>query len=273
MPRTAKAPKGFYSATEAIKLLGLPRATFFNMVKTGKIKKVVSPGMKDGYYPKAAIDDMVKARELFTIEYATDTTTFERATEDDIQGIYNLCISLWGTRGTYPYEQRLARYKKNPNIFYVLKYVDIVVGFSTIMPITKRAVDEILATGKPGYEVITLDDILPFTPGKPIEYAFLEIAVRDGVPKPKQYAVHLISGTCRVLDDFAREGVVIKKFFAMSRTSDGIGISRKLGFEETPLPPHGEALAFILDIEKASAPLLHTYQQIVKDRHQDVNNM
>ena len=272
MPRTARAPKGFYSATEAIKLLGMPRATFFSMVKAGKIKKVIPPGMKDGYYLKAAIDDMVKARELFTIEYATDSTTFERATEDDIHGIYNLCVSLWGTRGTYPYEQRLARYKKNPNIFYVLKYVDIVVGFTTIMPVTKRAVDEILETGKPGYEVITLDDILPFTADKPIEYVFLEIAVRDGVPKPKQYAVHLISGTSRVLDDLAREGVVIKKFFAMSQTSDGIEISRKLGFEQTPLPSRDETLAFILDAEKADVPLLCTYQQIVKDQHQDVNN-
>jgi len=269
MPRTAKAPKGFYSATEAIKLLGMPRATFFSMVKTGKIKKVIPPGMKDGYYLKAAIDDMVKARELFTLEYASDSTTFERATEDDIQGIYNLCISLWGTRGTYPYEQRLARYRKNPQIFYVLKYVDIVVGFSTIMPVTKRAVDEIMATGKPGYEIITLDDILPFTPNRPIEYVFLEIAVRDGVPKPKQYAMHLISGTSRILDDVAREGITIKKFFAMSRTPDGIGICRKLGFEETPLPPLGGTIAFTLDTENAHIPLLYTYQQIVKSHHDE----
>ncbi len=144
---------------------------------------------------KAAVDDLVKARQLFTLQYATITSVFQKAAEEDIQGIYDVCVSLWGSRGTYPYELRLARWRKNPSIYYVLKYLDIVVGFSTAMPITKRAVDEIMTGEKRAWEAITLDDILPFEPGVPIEYLFLEIAVRDEVPKPRQFGMRLLSGT------------------------------------------------------------------------------
>jgi len=262
MVKTANAPQGFYSATEAIKLLRMPKATFFNMVKTGKIKKVVPPGMTDGYYLKAAIDNLAKARDLFTIQYAADAATFEKATEHDIQGIYDLTVNLWGTRVAAPIENRLARFKRNPDIFYVLKYLDVVVGYVSLIPMAKRAIEATLETGKTGQA--TLEEILPFTPGTTIDYVFGEIAVRDGVPKPKQYAMHLISGSIKVLEDFANEGVIIKNLFATSRTDDGISLSRKFGFKEIPLP-NTDLIAFILDLEHSDNPLLYEYQKIIKE--------
>lgn len=262
MAKTGKAPQGFYSATEAIKNLKVAKSTFYEMIEKGTIKKLVPPGRSDGYYLKAAIDNLVKARELFTMQYATDPPSFERATEEDLKGLYDLTVSLWGTRTAAPYEKRLARYQRNPNIYYVLKYLDVVVGYTAIIPMAKRAVEAIIETGIPGQA--TLDEILAFTPGTTIDYAFMEIAVRDEVPRPKQYAMHLISGTSRILDEFARGNVTIKNLFAISDTSDGIGISRKLGFEEKPLPPNGEMKAFVLNLETSKHPLILEYQKIVK---------
>jgi len=270
--KQAAAPRGFYTAADAIKRLGMARSSFYDLVDKEVVKKVIQPGRSEGYYLKVAIDELAKARELFTIQYATDSATFSKATEKDIRGIYEVALSLWGTQGTYPYEQRLARYKKNPDIYYVLKYTDIVVGFSTLMPITPRSVDEIEETGKPGYEVISLDDILPFTTEEPIEYLFLEIAVRDDVPKPKQYAMHLISGTLNEIEDFARKGVTFKKLWATSRTTNGIDISRKLGFTEKPLPPNGETLVFELDTETSTNPHLAGYQTLIKERERNTKS-
>ncbi len=267
MAKTARAPQGLYSASEAIKRLKVPRSSFYEMIEKGTIKKVTLPGRSDSYYLKAAIDSLAKARELFTAKYATDAPTFSKATEEDIKGIYEVALSLWGTRGTYPYEQRLARYKKNTDIYYVLKYIDIVVGFSTLMPIKPKSVEEILETGKPGYEVIKLDDILPFSTTEPIEYLFLEIAIRDDAPKPKQHAMHLISATSNEIDNFAKKGVTFKKLWATSRTEDGINISKKLGFKETPLPPDGKTIAFELDTETTDNILLKEYKEIVKKRN------
>lgn len=266
MPKSAKAPEGFYSATEAIKKLGLPRSTFYDLVEKRTIKKVVQPGRSDGYYLKVAIDDLAKARHLFTVQYATNTSTFHQATEEDVQGIYELCVSLWGTRGTYPYELRLARYRKNPDIYYVLKYQDFIVGYSTVMPLTQRAVNEIMKGEKKAWEAITLDDIVPYSRGVPIEYVFLEIGVRDEVPKPKQFGMRLLSGTIRALEDLAREGAIIKKLFAVSSASDGIKLCREFGFKEMLLTPEGNRLSFELDIETSTSLYLRDYRQIVQNK-------
>lgn len=266
MPRTTKAPPGFYSASEAIKKLGLPRSTFYDLVEKGTIKKVIPPGRSDGYYLKAAVDDLVKARQLFTLQYANLSSVFQKATEVDIQGIYEVCVCLWGTRGTYPYELRLARYRKNPSIYYVLKYLDIIVGFSTAMPISKRAVDEIMEGNKTAWETITLDDILPFEPDVAIDYLFLEIAVRDEVPKPRQFGMRLLSGTIQALENLARQGSVVKQLFALSSTPDGIELCRELGFVEISLPPDGKRKAFFLEIATSSSPYLRDCQHIIRER-------
>jgi hypothetical protein len=90
--------------------------------------------------------------------------------------------------------------------------------------------------------------------------------VRDDAPKPKQYAMHIISGTSNVLDNFASKGVTFKKLWGTSRTPDGINISRKLGFKETPLPPDGKTLAFELEIETSNNPLLQDYKALIRNR-------
>jgi hypothetical protein len=266
MPRTAKAPPGFYSATEAIKKLGVPHSTFYDMVEKGTIKQIIPPGRKTGYYLKSAIDDLVRAKQLFTLHYATDAPVFQQATEEDIQGIYDVCLSLWGTRGTYPYELRLARYRKNPQIFYTLKYFDIVVGYATVMPITPRAYHEIMQGEKRAWEAIRLDDILPFEPGAVIDYVFLEIGVRDAAPRPKQFGMRLIVGTMDILEELARSGTLVRKLFAVSSTPDGIRICRDFGFKETPLSPDGVRRSFELDLTTAQLPYLQDYQLRLKER-------
>ncbi len=271
MPKSPKAPPGFYSASEAIKKLGLPRSTFYDLVEKGTIKKIIPPGRSDGYYLKIAIDDLAKARQLFTLQYANLTSVFQKAREEDIQGIFDVCVSLWGTRGTYPYELRLARYRKNPSIFYVLKYMDLVVGFSTAMPITKRAVHEIMEGEKRAWEAITLDDILPFEPGVEIDYLFLEIAVRDEVPKPKQFGMRLLSGTIRALEELAKQDSIVKNLFAICSTSDGIELCREFGFAETPIPPDGRRRSFLLEVASSQSTYLRDYQQIIKRQHDKTN--
>jgi len=260
----AIAPKGFYTAAEAMKKLNLRKSTFYDMVERGQIKKIIPPNRSDGFYLKADIDRMAKAQELFLLQYATEPPTFEKAREEDIQGLYDVCLSLWGTRGTYSYDLRLARYRKNPDIFYVLKYAGIVVGYATVMPITKRAVDEIVQKGARAWQAITLDDILPFTTEEPVEYVFVEVAVRDDLPNQTQFAVHLILGTISAMEELAERGVIIKKIFAVSSSPDGIRSARKLGFEETLITPDSNRWAFFLDTEKSNSPVLKNYQRIVR---------
>jgi len=113
---------------------------------------------------------------------------------------------------------------------------------------------------------ITLDDIVLYTRGVPIEYAFLEIGVRDEVPKPKQCGMRLLSGTIRALEDLVKEGVIIKKLFAVSSVADGIKLCREFGFKEIPLTSEGNRLGFELDIETSTSLYVRDYRQIVQEK-------
>ncbi|MBA2287321.1 MAG: helix-turn-helix domain-containing protein [Ktedonobacteraceae bacterium] len=265
MVKVANAPRNFYTASQAIKKLGMPRNTFFNYVRSGKIKKVVPPGQKEGYYLKADIDKLAQARELFTLEYAadTDTSTFERATEEDMRAIYELCVHLWGVMGTPSYEARLGEYKANPYTYYVVKQDGIVVGFLSLTPFKEESLKAFM--GETYEHVIEgPGSIEPFVSGKPIESLFLDIGVRRGLRKGTKYGMRLIQGGIEVLEDFAKQGNIVKKLVATSSVPDGINLCKGLGFKELPLLPGSARHRFELDLETSNLPHLKKYQGIVK---------
>jgi hypothetical protein len=267
MAKTGKAPRGFYSATEVMKKLGIASSTLYHYVETGKIKRVVPPDKRDGYYIKADIDKMVKAKELFMLQYATDTTVFEMAQEEDIAGITDLCIELFGKNGTASYETRLAQYHKNPEIFYVLKQDDLIVGYVGIFPLKQEAIERIMSgvaesTFRTG--LLTPENINQFKPGE-ADHVFLVLGVRQGVAKSTIYGSRVIAGAIEVFEHLARRGVIIKKLYGTSRTQDGIRIAKGLGFKRvTSVAEEDDLLRFELDLATAKSPLFHKYQNIVK---------
>lgn len=267
MAKISKAPKNFYTAAEAAKKLGLPKTTFFQQVREGKIKKVVPPGQVEGYYPKTEIDKMAKARELFILEYASEPSTFARATEEDIKDIHALCMDLFGVTGTPSYETMLSWQQKNPYTYHVLKQEGIVTGYIGFLYLSSETVHHIMAETLPELPSPPATEVLPFTPDTPIDGLFAGIAVRQDLP-PKRariHGLHLIMGGIEVLEDFARKGMPVRKLYATSRSSDGIKLSRKLGFQETTY--EGDPIhRFEVDLETSDSPLLKEYRKIIKQR-------
>lgn len=259
MVKRAKAPSGFYSSTEAMRKLGMVRSSFYDMVEKGKIKRIIPPGRSDGYYPKVDIDRMAKAKELFILEYTQEPSTFEQAKEKDIEGLYDVCKTLW--RNTPSYETRLEWYKKNPEMYYIVKQDNIIVGFLGITPIKRETLEKMME--RPGLNETT-EDILVFEDGVPIHGVFLEIGVRSDIPINKKYGRHLIEGGFSVLEKFATRGISIEKAYAHSRTPDGIRLCRKMGFKEIPPAEGDNKVRFELELDVSSYPLLRNYQEIVK---------
>ncbi|HEY0754008.1 MAG TPA: hypothetical protein VGD98_08620, partial [Ktedonobacteraceae bacterium] len=251
------APNGLYTASEAIRKLRLPATTFHSYVKSGKIKKVVPPGRTEGYYEKAYIDEMAKASELFMVQYASEPATFSVATREDAQGIYNVIASLWGTLHTTPVETRLTWYEVNPEIDYVVKQEGIVTGYVTIMPMKQEPLQKLMRGQIRGWD-IKPDDILPFTPGTPLE-CYTGAAVRSGVYKPEKYGMRLLAGVLDRLNGYAQKGIFIKRLYAVSDTPDGVKLCRDLGFKEEP-PAQGSTFnQFILDSEESTSPFIEEY--------------
>jgi hypothetical protein len=272
MARQRKPAKGLYTAGEAIRKLRMPQATFHHYVKIGKIKKVTLPGKTEGFYEKAYIDKMARASELFALQYATDSSTFSVATPEDAQGIYEVIASLWGTLFTTPVERRLSWYLKNPEIDYVVKQDDIVTGYTTIMPLKQETIEQLMNGKIRGWD-ITSEDILPFTPGIPLN-CYTGAAVRAGVYRPERYGMRLIMGTIETMQELASKGVFIQKLYALSDTPDGVKLSRGLGFEEEPPAPGSTLRRFILDLETSDSPYAEEYRSALNTKgnqngHQD----
>jgi hypothetical protein len=254
--RTNKIPEGFYSAAQAIKKLKIPRSTFYTL----DIEKVFAPGRKDAYYPKAVVDDMVRARELFLIQYATKPATFARAVMEDIEAIYDVAVSLWGTTGTIDIETRKKRYQRNSDMDYVVKQDGVIVGFISLMPLKHETIEKLMNGNIRGWDV-TPDDILPFSPGVPLECFVMAIAVRAGVSKREKYGMRLYVGAIHALGDLARKGVTIDKIYATSNTPDGIKACRDLGFEELEPLPGMSRKRFLMETATSPSLLLEEYRQ------------
>jgi len=100
---------------------------------------------KEGYYPKAEIDKMIRAKELFILQYATDTSFFDKAEESDIEKITELGIEIFGKHGSPNYQTRLAQFHANSDIFYVLRQDELIVGYLGLFPLKHEAREAIMA--------------------------------------------------------------------------------------------------------------------------------
>lgn len=282
MVKRAKAPSGFYTAQEAMQRLGLPKGTFFYQVKTGKIKKTMPPRGSEGYYKKEEIDKMAHDKALFTLIHSIEPVTFSRVeTEDDIRGIVDLCIDIYGQGGTPSYDARVEIWRKNPYVYYIVKQEGIVVGYISLIwfddealrilmgPSPKQA--RMTSAGTGVYSVTGPEHVNTFTEGQPIDSLFISLGVRPGFTTTEQriYSLKLLRGTIDVLISFVQKGMPVRKLYATSERGQGIQLARKL-MKETQYPGDG-IRRYELDIEQSDSVLLHPYKDAL-DRWKQANS-
>jgi hypothetical protein len=191
-----------------------------------------------------------------------EPATFSVATPEDAQGIYEVIASLWGTLHTAPVETRLKWYEVNPAIDYVVKQDGIVTGYLTIMPMKHETIEKLMKAEIRGWD-ITPNDILPFTPGIPLE-CYTGAAIRAGVYKPEKYGMRLLMGIIDMLNEYARHGMFIKKLYGVSDTPDGVKLCRDLGFKEESPAPGSTFKQFTLDTEESDSPFIREYMRILR---------
>jgi hypothetical protein len=272
MPKKSKAPSGFYSATEAMKRLSMTRGTFFYHVKQGDIPKVQRPNGKEGYYERKVIDRMVQEKALFTLVHSIEPTTFERAaSEEDIRGIVDLCIAIYGQGGTPSYDARLEIWQKNPEVYYIVRQEGIVAGYTSLIWFDEEALATLMgptpkqprisSAGAGVYSVTGPEHIKQFTEGQPIESLFISLGVRPGFSNQEQreYAFRLMRGMQEVLTNFALRGMPVHKLYATSERGEGIRLARKLDMKETKYPGD-HLLRYELDLTTSNHPLFQPYR-------------
>src|SRR5436305_3294320 len=90
MPRY-QPPKEYYTETQVKQILNISGAMIANYVEKGKIKHIVPPGRKHGFYLKNDVDKLAnELNAFFNLDKEADSTTFTTARAEDL----NECIKL-----------------------------------------------------------------------------------------------------------------------------------------------------------------------------------
>jgi hypothetical protein len=244
---TKKAPAGYYTASQAAHRLGLPIATFHYYVKQGKIPKYVPPLKSEGFYAKSFIDKLA-------------VTEFRVATPEDADGIVDILNSLgWPTTTV---EQRRARLERNPEIDHVVIDEGRIQGYVNAMPLTTESLEGMMSGRLRSWD-LNLTDIQVFEPGHEYDL-FVGLAERQSARERGYYGLRLVLGFRRVLEEWAKRGIIIHRLLGHSNEEVGQELARILGFSTIEGKPGDLFPRFMLDLLASDSHFASRYREIIK---------
>ena len=256
--------KEYYTPKETRELLGMTYSGLQNQVNTGNLHPVIPPGRKQKVYLKKEVDTLKSELEIWSlnrqITQATPPAKFVKATIDDMSQAVQLADSVFGRVNTISLEKRIAWLHKNPDIDYLLKQDDIIIGYFSLIPLSSETIDGLLHARCYAKDLST-DDILPYTPGTPVDLYGMAIGVRPGVSlhQKRAWGEILLLGARRTIVELGYKGIVIHTIKAHSTTPDGINLMRHVGFTEvvSSLPGMHD---FVIDVEQSGLPFIIDYK-------------
>lgn len=265
--------KGLYTAGETRKILGgIAGETLRRLVDDKKIRKVIPPGNKSrGMYVKEDVDKLAAIMKEFIEIYSEENNKgyeFRQAKDDEeIADTVQIAKQRFGERAT-SLEVRLERFHRSPNGDYVLKHNNITVGFFSFQAIRHETAEELFnrKTGR----WLNGEDIEDILPEKPLNILVSNIASKIGGEKQLEieYGKRLILGVMDLLVNLGKEGVNIKKIWAMSSTVSGIKLCKDiLKFQDLGYI-NSEQLGFMLDMEKSVTPIAEQYREAFNQHSQ-----
>lgn len=264
MPRM-RVGNQHYTAKDVKEKLHITQGELNTFVRNGTLKPETPPGKKQGVYKKAEVDRLVLERQAFMALPQKTTSTFSRASKEDIKAVVELTRILFGLRESpeATLARRLSWIEKNSEIFYVLKSEGQVVGYAAMLPLKPEKVEKILK-GEEYAQEINAEEIEDFVPGKPLHIYLVAAGITPGIShyEKRSYGARLISGMLGILIDLGRRGVIIDTLAARSDTPDGIRLL-KHGFTEVPTITH--ARNFIVKVNESGIPFIQEYKQALQE--------
>jgi ribosomal protein S18 acetylase RimI-like enzyme len=265
-------PKGYITATEVKSRLNISDAMIRYYVQKEKIKYLVPPGRKQGFYRERDVNNLSNELNAFLHMEDEEKATLVTAEEEDLLEIANIANDVFSF-GTPPSEVAIPKWRymllrKNKEAQYVLKQGDTVIGFATILPlrIDTNKVEKLFNSETVSQAQITEDDIETFEPGKHVRLYIGAIATDPKLEKHrrKKHGATLIRELINRVVELGERGVVIKDITAIGASQSGIHILLSFGLHEIPArKPKNRA--FIMNIEESGAPVSMQYKQALKE--------
>jgi hypothetical protein len=259
--------RNYYTAGQAQARLGVDKNRFNYLVRTGKIKKYVPPGMAQGRYSKAQIDRLARENLAFMAYDESQGVTFSKViNHTDIEDEYELAELMFGSSAIHDIPTREAWLAKNPETDFIVRDSGVLVAFLNLLPVKHDTIMDFMEGKIRGWD-IPADDVLPYTPGETLECIVMGMGTdpRANRGNRARYGARLISGTLDFLEELARRGVTISNFYATSVTPTGIAILRNAGFEEMgkTSKDSGKRKRFVLDTMTSDTLLAQEYRNVL----------
>ncbi len=243
----------FYTAEEAMEILGMAKTTFYEEVNAGNIPYVIEKGRKRGKkFPKEAIH--VHAQLL---KRGKDIhRTFERATNADLWTAIEYNKELYGSDDIINYKKALEWKERNSEIFMMMKEGNELAGTVTFVPLEESTI-EALINDKIRERNIPLWAIRKWNePELSVYIPTISIFPSGSKITDKGRGRSLICFTLRWALALNRQ-YDIKNWYAIGTTPEGVHLLQKLGFRLIK----GTREGYILEDMKTAVPVIKDFLQ------------
>ena len=258
MPKRTRY-KGLYSRAETMVKLGADREMLETYIRNHRLERVIPPGRKQGSFRSEQVNALAQELHAFIAVAARPQITFSPARPEDMDEAAKLINALFDH---WPNVERWKEYlRHNPEIGYLLRVDDQIMGCAFIFPLSLDRITEIFSYEETQAPSIQPDDIESFEPGgKPVSLYIRAVGVMPHTPKTDRrlWGARLLARMLTVFVRFGERGIVIKSIHARSRTPEGIRILRHMGF--TQVPSTTTSHAFLIDVEASGLPMVEEYR-------------
>lgn len=268
-------PPGYLNSAQAAEILNCSVGMIYNYERSGQLHKKTPPGRKQGYFIEEEVRALAEGLTSFfetpiIKETEKDELVFSQATPGDMEGVYKVAASLFGS--TTSAEARKPLVELCPEGNYIVKRNNQVVAYIHIQPLKH---DRLMAfmRGEIRGKDITKEDLDCFEPGKTVEClvksigATKQIGTTDANKRANQlrFLYRLLRGTALEMAKLGKKGTIISKLYATSETVTGIAMGFGARMEQYGKPLGEGRFRFIMDIEQSDIPLIQPYKKALAE--------
>ncbi len=253
--------KNYYTAKEAMAVLGKPNTTFYREVKAGLIPYV---GKKHSMrFPKEAIDILAEVG----IEGEHSYLTFTLTTIAEVWEAQEMTKAPYDEDDTVPFKTILRWRKMNNEISMSLKEGDKLIGWVTFLPLDEKMAIA-LANNEIKEKDIPLQAIKKWTDSELSVYIpTMEVVPSENLHKDAARGRFLLRKTIKWAITLTIQHN-IKNWYAAGVTPEGQAIMEALGFDPIRELDNGKRKGYKLEMSWKPVKLISRFAESLKTQEQ-----